>query len=95
MKPFSYVDFYDVPRIIIVYSEPTYVLECRFDEEKDDYPDFYDVFLIRNYVEGNLQGYWWNVDFNKELLCKVKVSEVKFDPSLRKTIDMSFLENCP
>jgi hypothetical protein len=42
---FQYREFYDVPRQIIVrHRGRTFLLDCRFDETRDDYDRDYEVF---------------------------------------------------
>ena len=47
MTAFTYGDFYDVPRqIVLKYKDRLYVLLSAFDDQLDDYPDRYQVFLV-------------------------------------------------
>ena len=42
--PFTYGEFYDVPRMLgFQFEGERYFLRSEFDEEKDEYTDFYDV----------------------------------------------------
>jgi len=94
MKPFIYGSFYDVPRILIVVGTPTYMLECIFDQKKDDYSEFYTVYRIDEFSSECLQGYWGDLNLTKELIGLVRVSDITFDLSRRKMIDMDFLQKC-
>ena len=43
--PITYGEFYDVPRMIrFRLGGKWYFMRSRFDEEKDDYTDFYEVY---------------------------------------------------
>jgi RNAse (barnase) inhibitor barstar len=45
--PFTYRDFYDVPRMVVVpVGGNVVLLDCAFDETTDGHQDHYDVFLL-------------------------------------------------
>jgi hypothetical protein len=87
---FEYRDFYDVPRqILLRHGGRTFLLDCRFDETCDDYSDEYEVFEFPDLPPGvareskNLRGLVGG------LLGHVSVRAVRFDASLRTSIDLS------
>ena len=44
MVPFKYIDFWDVPRFLLLkYRDHLFLLASYFDEEKDDYDDNYSI----------------------------------------------------
>ena len=53
--PFTYGEFYDYPRMIeFQIGSKWYYLHSEFDEEKDDYPDVFDVYLLPYLEQSNL-----------------------------------------
>jgi hypothetical protein len=52
MVPFKYIDFYDVPRFLLLkYRDHLFLLASYFDEEKDDYDDNYSIDILPSWVE--------------------------------------------
>ena len=91
MTLFVHRDFWDAPRVIFTQSDPVYLLDCPFDEEKDDYPDYYRVYEVKNLNRENLRGSWANLDLDKTFVRSIKVSVVIFDSTIRREVDLSFL----
>jgi cytochrome oxidase Cu insertion factor (SCO1/SenC/PrrC family) len=83
----EYRDFWDVPRLFIVrHKDKVYLFDCRFDEEKDEYPDFYKAYLFNEHDVG--AKHWEEISTNyAPSLGEVKVLAVKFDVTRRKEID--------
>jgi hypothetical protein len=47
MVPFRFVEFFDVPRTIVVrYRKLLFLLQTAFDHELDKYPENYSVYLL-------------------------------------------------
>lgn len=47
MVPFRFVEFYDVPRSIVVrHRGRLFLLQSAFDDEIDNYPDRYSVYML-------------------------------------------------
>lgn len=98
MTPFTYGDFYDVPRqIILKYREEPYVWLSAFDDQLDDYPDSYQVFLVPlpSRMALSIPGQQFLMEAEQigaKLLGSIPVKEVRFDPSLRRELDASFLD---
>jgi hypothetical protein len=45
--PITHRDFYDIPRAVLVqYEGETYLLDCPFDEQADEYPDDFAVYRL-------------------------------------------------
>jgi hypothetical protein len=45
--PITYRGYWDVPRIILARAgRSVFLLECLFDDDLDDYPDEYQVYLM-------------------------------------------------
>ncbi|MES2572869.1 MAG: hypothetical protein V4710_22790 [Verrucomicrobiota bacterium] len=93
MSPIRYYDFWDVPRAFIAADAVgTYLLDGRFDEQLDDFPDFYEVFAMPPLAEQALACSW--VDLLSRALSplgRVRVRDVRFDPSRRKQVDLDSL----
>jgi hypothetical protein len=52
MVPFKYIDFYDVPRVIMFrYRDKLFLLGSYFDDEKDDYARNYSIWIVPSWVE--------------------------------------------
>ena len=55
----EYRDFSDVPRIfVIVVDERTFLFDCPFDEQIDDYPDEYTVYELPHVRPDELLNDW-------------------------------------
>jgi hypothetical protein len=55
MTSFQYIDFYDYPRSIVLdYRGKLILLLSAFDEELDDYPNAYAVYLLPPIVAAQL-----------------------------------------
>ena len=93
MSPIRYVDYWDVPRVFIAAdSAGTYLLECRFDDQLDEYPDFYEVFAMPALDDELLSRPWADLSHHAlGRLGRVLVSEIRFDASRRKEVDLDAL----
>ena len=90
--PIRYADFYDVPRVFALeHRGSLYVFNCPFDEAQDDYPDSYTIYQIAGakLPEGALS--WADLIRAGREVGTRRVSEVRFDPSRRNSIDESGL----
>lgn len=96
MTPFQYVEFYDVPRSIALrYRKKLILLQSAFDEDLDEYPDSYSVYLLPESVEDSLREGSWEFLRNTPMTCvgHIKIDHVAFDPSKRKELDASLLDD--
>jgi hypothetical protein len=95
MIPFKYIDFYDVPRCIVLrYRERMILLQSAFDEKLDDYPPVYSVYLLPESAEGLLRNNSWEfLNTSLTRMGEIRIDEVVFDPSKRKELDASILAN--
>ncbi len=93
-EPILYRDFYDVPRMFVVrFGGKTYLFDCPFDEIKDEYGTHYSVFLMPPLDDADLAGDWRKLlSLAVQLKGKVPVSDVKFDTSKRKEVNVDFFE---
>jgi hypothetical protein len=95
MVPFSYVEFYDVPRTMAFrYRGKLLLLQSAFDEKADEYPARYSVYVLPDSVEASLSKSSWEFLGSAELACvgQIAVEAVQFDPTKRKALDPSVLD---
>jgi hypothetical protein len=96
VTPFKYVDFYDVPRLIILkYQNLLFLLASHFDEEKDDWEENYSIDLLPSWVEQKITASSWKVledDIGARRLGEIPVKDVVFDHTKRLTLDAAFLD---
>ena len=96
MVPFRYVEFYDVPRAIVLrYKGKLVLLDSPFDDELDDYSDSYSVYELPESVEPSLEKGSWLFPESAKLACvgQIPVKAVRFDSTKRKALDPSVLDN--
>ncbi len=88
--PFQYGEFYDYPRMITLHHEGEwFFLISAFDEGADDYPDFYDVYLLPFRTQAALDAnpcFWMDLSIAHPL-GRIAIAEVGLDPTRRRTID--------
>jgi hypothetical protein len=96
MVPFKYVDFYDVPRLIMLrYQNLLFLLASHFDEEKDDYEENYSIELLPSWVEQKIAASSWKVledDIGARRLGEIPVKDVVFDHTKRRALNAAFLD---
>jgi len=93
--PISYGEFYDFPRMIdFQFGGQWFYLSSAFDEELDDYPDFYDVYLLPFHSEEEFKAnpYYWKNLSNADHLGQIPIIEVGLDETRRRTIDVQVFE---
>lgn len=97
--PFQYVEFSDVPRCITFeFGGAWYFLDSSFDEEKDDYPDHYNVFRLPDPAEdlwGSVKthpNFWAELD-RTDHLGTIPIAKIGLDESRRKSIDARAFSN--
>lgn len=87
---FTYGEFYDRPRMIeFQFEGEWYFLRSKFDEEKDEYADFYDVYRLPIHSEEEIRAkpfYWTNLD-NDAYLGRIPIVEIGLDETRRRSID--------
>ena len=91
----TYRDFYDVPRIFVVHRRGDCLLfDCEFDQEADEYPPTYNVYLLPDMPAAELTGDWTLLR-NKatRLFGQVEVRRVQFDPTLRESVNLDILDS--
>jgi hypothetical protein len=94
--PFRYIEFYDVPRMIVIrHLGKSLLLQSAFDERTDEYPDQYSVYLLPDQVEEQIEkGSWTFVKtVPLEFIGTIPIRAVNFDRSKRKSLDPSVLND--
>jgi len=94
MTSFQYREMFDVPRwITLRYKQRLLLLQSAFDENLDDYPSSYSVYVLPDSVEDSLRAASWLFLDSTPMTCigKIPVSAVVFDPSRRKELNASCL----
>ena len=92
--PFVYREVYDVPRFMgVTHDRRQFLFESAFNDDLDDYPDFYHVFLLRPTTPDDLNGSWVHLSERSEAyLGKVPVRDVVFDETNRREVGTGVLE---
>lgn len=88
--PIRYREFHDVPRAIVVeYRGDLYFLSCLFDEEIDDYPEHFSVYRLPEDANDWLDDISDWSDLTSKGVCvgTIRVADVRFDDTKRKSID--------
>jgi hypothetical protein len=70
-----------------------YFLRSYFDEDKDDYSDFYDVYIVpfRTEEEFKANPYYWAELTNAVHLGQIPIAEIGLDDTRRRSIDASII----
>jgi hypothetical protein len=90
----TYRDFYDVPRMFLVrYRNRQFLFDCIFDEREDEYGSSYRVMEMPDLNDDVLSGDWRRLPrIALKLIGEVPVAEVRFDPSLRDSVDIGAID---
>ena len=90
-----YGAFWDQPRVFYTLSEKhSYLFECLFDEELDDYPEKYDVYSMPHLRPSDFSNPWIEPQRSAvRLLGAVKITQSSFDRTLRQQIDLDVIEH--
>lgn len=84
-----YSGFYDFPLAFVASNEGAQYLFWRvFDDDLDDFPDEYEVYILPNLSPEEIEISWSDLpDKAKTRIGKIPVNQVVFDPTRRKSID--------
>ena len=93
--PITYGEFYDVPRMIrFQLGGQWYFLRSHFDEERDEYAGFYDVYLLPMQSEDEFKtnpNYW--MELKKAFhLGQIPIGEIGLDETRRRSINADAME---
>ena len=92
MIPFRYVQFYDVPRVVVARHSGKLLLLLRdFNEKLGAYPDSYAVYVWPETVEGSLAKEIMGVS-RVPCLGEVLIKDVRFDSTKRGTLNPGILD---
>jgi hypothetical protein len=65
-----------------------FLFDCKFDDDKEDYADTYQIFVMPNLGEEEMSGSWSQLSEKAiKYAGEVSVKSVKFDESRRLFID--------
>lgn len=94
-RPIKYFSFWDVPRTFAFeQAGKVYVLTSEFDDDLDEYPDDYEVFVVSGIANLSAVSDWKSIEpLPKTRVGKVPVAAVNFDESHRRFVDGSFLNS--
>ncbi len=89
----QYRDFWNVPRNFVTsYWGRPLLFDCPLDDETEDFPDFYNVYLLPPLTPEELAGSWEDLHTRAiTSLGQVPISQVRFDPTKRREIDTVLL----
>jgi|SRR6185437_11089222 len=92
---FTYREFYDVPRMIVVARRGLkLLLDCKFDKVLDEYPATYRVYVLPEQIdESNLQSWEGLPEMATKYLGDLPVDQVVFDASNRLEIDTDVIDS--
>lgn len=92
-SPIQYRDFWDVPRIFLVHHQGAlFLFDCDFDDELEDFPDSYKVYVLPELTDEQRAGSWDK--FHEQAIRfvgEVPIERVKFDPSKQCAVDTTVL----
>ena len=86
--PIRYRDFCDVPRAVVVeFRGHTYLLDCLFDHDRDDYEPEYTVYRLPDDLADDLETMsWTDLGHRGTRMGTLEVSQVVFDQTRRAAI---------
>jgi hypothetical protein len=95
MTSFSYGGFYDVPRCLTLqYRGKRFLLQSAFDEDLDEYPTEYSVYILPEPADGPspICSPEFFAKTTMSLIGQIPIGEVTFDSTRRKQLDASILD---
>lgn len=95
MTPFRYGGFYDVPRCLSLrYRGRRFLLLSAFDEDIDEYPDEYSVYVVPELPDDSQPVCTPEFLSKTPMAClgQIPIDQVTFDPSKRAELDASCLD---
>lgn len=91
MAKIHFYEFWDVPRIFTLRLDCDNLLfDSSFDESIDDYSEYYKVYALPLSVP--IDDDWPRLIKEASYWGKVKISDVKFDESKRREIDLALFD---
>ena len=88
-----YRGFYDLPRIFMARTAAgLFLFDCRFDPGADEYSETYKVYLMPPIEDKDLPADWDDLSAKaSRLLGQIRTSEVKFDATVRRGVNLDVL----
>jgi hypothetical protein len=87
----DYRDFWDVPRMFLLdYAGRSLLFDCRFDEEREDYVDAFDVYVMPTLGPEELQRPWADLPqraFGR--LGSILLTDLMFDTTRRTSLKLT------
>jgi hypothetical protein len=95
MTKFTYRDFYDVPRMIILnHKEQKILLDCKFDDSLDDYPTTYKVYILPQDINEINEISWEDMTARAvRRVGEIPVKQLVFDHTKRAALDVSVIDD--
>jgi hypothetical protein len=96
MTQFEWGWFDDQPRCISFrYRGRLFVLQSRFDDDLEEYPDEYSVYVVPDSIDDSQPICTPEFLSKTPMACigQIPVNQVTFDPSKRKELDASILDS--
>jgi hypothetical protein len=92
---FTYRDFYDVPRMIIVnHRGQKLLLDCKFDDSLDDYPTIYKLYILPNEIDEKSEKSWEAMPARAvKYVGEIPVKCVIFDHTKRAELETSVIDD--
>lgn len=83
----AYGNFWDIPRRILLLDREFvfWLLDCPFDDEKDDYTDTFSVWRVGHDAR-DAKSFLESSDFDAMPDERIPLSQVEFDETLRNSI---------
>ena len=95
MTKFTYRDFYDVPRMIILnHRGHKILLDCKFDDSVDDYPSTYKVYVLPQRINEISELSWESMRARAvRQVGEIPVKQLVFDHTKRSALDASVIDD--
>ncbi len=89
-----YREFYDIPRAMVVdWNGDTYLFDCAFDYDEDEYEASYTVYLLPDEVSSQLgETSWTDLGHRGARVGAVPTSAAQFDATRRRQLNVSIFE---
>ena len=83
-----YSGFHDIPRIFFIELKGKLLLfDCRFNEAKDDYEDFFSVYHMPSLSDDEITAHGRDLAaLAEKVIGEIPTSQVQFDPTRRKAV---------
>jgi hypothetical protein len=87
--PFSYREFWDVPRMLICnVGGETLLLDSRFDAASDEYKSGYDIYILRGDADYDALADWSGLPADAiGPIGSIQASAIEFDATKRNSLN--------